>query len=278
MELKEVNFKTPNLKALNKEGFLCVDMHCHTHHSDGALLKEILEKAKKNGIGLAITDHNEIEGALEALRQDEVPIIPGIEINCMDGPHILCYFYDKKELQKFYMKEIEYYKMKIRRRKVFKAEIIKRDTFEIVKAAKKYNCIVTLAHPYGLFHQNFEKALLKNPKVREAVENVDAIEVVTSTQRKISNRRSYALKLLFDKAMTAGSDAHTVYDVGSAVSCAKVKDAKTFLDSIKLKKNIIVGRESIRKKAAFTGGMVKRGGRAIKNSLLAKVNNLKSRI
>src|SRR3989338_11498854 len=176
MLLKQVNFKKPDIEALNKEGFLCVDMHCHTDFSDGAPLKDMLEKAKEKGLGLAITDHNEIQGALEAMKQNDVFIVPGIEINSEDGPHILCYFYDASELERFYKNEVEKYKTTIKRKRLFpKFRIITRKSFDIIKAAKNYNCLVSLAHPYGFLHMNIEKALFNDHRTRELVENTDAI-------------------------------------------------------------------------------------------------------
>jgi len=120
-------------------------------------------------------------------------------------------------------------------------------------------------------HMNFEKALLKNPDAREVLQHIDAIEVVTSSQIKKANRRACALKILFDKGFTAGSDAHTAYDLGGAVSCAKAKDIEDFLDSVKLKINFVVGKESIRKKAAYGTRLFKRGGGLLKKTILKKV-------
>ena len=273
MPIKQINFQSPDIEELNKEGFLCVDMHCHTDYSDGAPLKNMLSAAKKKNIGMAITDHNEIGGAVEAMKQNEVFIIPGIEVNCHDGPHILCYFYELAELERFYKNEIEKYRTEIRRAGLFKFKIVTRKTVDIVEAAKKYRCIVSLAHPYALIHMNFERALLKNHDLRDVMNQVDAVEIVTSSQTKKANRRACALKILFDKGMTAGSDAHTAYDLGGAVSCAKAKDVEDFLDSVKLKVNSVVGKESLKKKVAYTTRLAKRGGGLLKKSLINRVTN-----
>jgi len=271
MTVRQINFRKPDIGALRKEGYLCVDMHCHTDYSDGAPLQKMLKTAKKMSIGMAITDHNEIRGAIEAMKQNEVFIVPGIEVNCEDGPHILCYFYDTKELERFYKNEIEEYKTEIKRGRFFRFRAVKRTTIDIAKAAKKYSCVVSLAHPYALMHMNFEKALFRNHKTREVLDEVDAIEVVTSSQIKKANRRACALKILFDKGVTAGSDAHLAYDLGGAVSCAKARDIEDFLDSVKLKANFVVGKESIRKKVAYTTRLAKRGGGLIKRSFINKV-------
>ena len=67
------------------------DLHIHTNYSfDGtASVAAVLQHAK--GIGLdviAITDHNEIDGALEALdlaSEFGIEVIPGIEISTLEG-------------------------------------------------------------------------------------------------------------------------------------------------------------------------------------------------
>ena len=61
--LDNVNFGKPNHSLLRKQGFTSVDMHLHSNYSDGsANVISLLKKAKKMGIGLAITDHNEVAG------------------------------------------------------------------------------------------------------------------------------------------------------------------------------------------------------------------------
>lgn len=90
------------------------DLHTHTIHSDGTFsVKELIERAKKNGLnGLAITDHDTMDGVLEGLKlakEYDIDFIPGIEFSCsLEGReiHILGYFLDfncielKNELKK----------------------------------------------------------------------------------------------------------------------------------------------------------------------------------
>ena len=63
-----------------------VDLHIHSTASDGSLSPaEIIETAKKVGLrAIAITDHDTIEGSVEALRHQDssgVEILSGIEIS-----------------------------------------------------------------------------------------------------------------------------------------------------------------------------------------------------
>ena len=61
------------------------DLHTHTMHSDGTLRPSALVRlAARRGIGLAVTDHDSVEGvaeALEAGRRIGVTILPGIELS-----------------------------------------------------------------------------------------------------------------------------------------------------------------------------------------------------
>ena len=77
------------------------DLHMHTHYSKCSNLKpEILLKiAKKRGLnGIAITDHNVVEGALKVkkLNKDkDFEVIVGEEIST-DAGEVLAYYLNKE--------------------------------------------------------------------------------------------------------------------------------------------------------------------------------------
>jgi hypothetical protein len=77
------------------------DLHIHTIHSfDGsASVRAVLEQARQVGLDMvAITDHDEIDGALEALdlaAEVGIDVIPGIEISTAEGD-LLALFITKK--------------------------------------------------------------------------------------------------------------------------------------------------------------------------------------
>ncbi len=77
------------------------DLHIHTQWSDGDLLARVLEQALSLKLdAIAITDHDEIDGAREARRlvhekRLRIAVIPGMEISSRDG-HIGALFVMKK--------------------------------------------------------------------------------------------------------------------------------------------------------------------------------------
>ena len=87
-----VLFDRPDLAQLTQTHTV-VDLHFHSHYSDGLNgVAKIAERARKLGIGIAITDHNEIRGALEMEQYGDIFSIPGIEITSAEGSHLLVYF------------------------------------------------------------------------------------------------------------------------------------------------------------------------------------------
>ncbi len=70
---------------------LKVDLHVHTCYSYDSTTspKELVFYARKRGLdGVAITDHDTIEGALKIAEETDFLIIPGIEVSSSKG-HIL---------------------------------------------------------------------------------------------------------------------------------------------------------------------------------------------
>ena len=65
---------------------LLVDTHVHTHYSDGlAGVPRIERFCRDRGLGVAVTDHNEIRGSTSMFERERVPVIPGIEVGTEEG-------------------------------------------------------------------------------------------------------------------------------------------------------------------------------------------------
>ena len=81
---------------------MCVDLHTHSIYSDGTSTPEelVLQAAQLNLHGLALTDHDTMEGYQEALAAGNragIHIVSGLEISCLHGPlslHMLGYGVD----------------------------------------------------------------------------------------------------------------------------------------------------------------------------------------
>ena len=87
---------------------MAVDMHFHTNCSDSFTdVNRLMELAQARRAGVAITDHNLID-SIRKIQGNEytVPVIPGMEVSTSDGPHILVYFYEYKDLEGFWSREI----------------------------------------------------------------------------------------------------------------------------------------------------------------------------
>ncbi|MBN1755251.1 PHP domain-containing protein [bacterium] len=79
-----------------------VDLHVHSSYSDGSFTPgEVLDRARAwNLKAISITDHDTVEGTLEALQlasSNTIEVIPGIEFSTTYNNykvHILAYFFD----------------------------------------------------------------------------------------------------------------------------------------------------------------------------------------
>jgi len=239
MTSQNIKFSIPKINSLKKQGYTCVDMHFHTVNSDGAAtVDEILEKSRKLGIGISITDHNEIKGYLEAVKKKkEIDfIIPGIEVKSKELVDILFYFYNLNDLKQFYTKEILPYRKKI---SVIARTIIPLQ--KIYNLSTKYNCVTSVAHPYGYSMRAGSKNLFE--KHEQTLKKFDVIEAINGGNSRTKNEEAIKYIKKHDKGFTAGSDGHSIYALGNVITCIKSRNIKQFLDNIKNKKNKVIGIE-----------------------------------
>ncbi len=164
-----------------------IDMHIHSIYSpDGNVpVKTLLKIAKKIGLdAIAITDHNEIRGALKAKKLRMIPVIVGVEVSTSSG-HVLGYDIDCP----------------------IPRNLSVEDTIE-----KIHDCggFAVAAHPYRFWSGIGEKEVMKNAKI------FDAIEVLNGRCKKSSNKKAIQLAEKLHKGFTAGSDAHFPHEIGKA--------------------------------------------------------------
>ena len=228
--------KGPILSILKKEGYQAVDMHYHTRFSvDGlANISQVMNKCKKDVIGIAVTDHNHYEGALKAneLAKKGVFVIPGMEVTCHNGVHILLHFYNIGEFKDFYQKEV---KEQIKNNPWF----INLNHEEVVDVASKYNCLITAPHPFGPGFCGIRKFNVGS----KTISKIHAIEAINGCCVGEMNTKAIAWGKEIKKGFTGGSDGHCLAELGTSLTVCKADNIEDFLNQIKKKKSIVIGKE-----------------------------------
>jgi len=231
---------------------LPIDMHLHSQHSDAPTsVATLLKVATRKGIGLALTDHNEISGSLKAIREtsSSVPVIPGIEVSAADGPHILVYFFNAHEMEEWYFHTIK----PAQRTSPYLA--IRLDTEAILDSLEGVNCVVSGAHPYGyyLFNKGVGRCWERGYLRKELLERLDGLEVICGGMSRKTNLKAVHLAEQLNLAGTGGTDAHLWYDVGRVVTVADVEDSGSFLEETLKARTSILGTEKNAADKILTG-------------------------
>lgn len=248
-----ITFGRPDIDGLLRDGFLLADMHVHTNHSDAAAsVGQILKYARQRRIEVALTDHNEIGGVRELRDYDsDAPVIPGIELDCAEGPHILLYFYSFNDLVDFYDRHIG------DRRRGAQYMTSYPTAGEILSAAEGYACLKVAAHPFGYF--GLDRGVLKcdaKHLLPGIVDRLDGIEAICGGMTGTVNGLAAAYANRFDVPVTGGSDAHILRNIGSVVTGVRAGSVEEFLDGIKRGESIVVGSPSGIVSRGMTGGVI----------------------
>ena len=249
-----IAFEKPDLLDLREQGLQAVDMHFHTRHSDAFTpVRTALALAERKGVGLAVTDHNTPSGAVEAQRLNPgILLIPGMEVSAADGPHLLLYFYDVRELEEFYRREIERHKGK----SPYLAT--DRSTEDLLDAASRYNCVRAAAHPYGylVFNKGIGKSVQKGYVPVEALAHVQAVEVINGSMTRKVNRRAADLAAHRAYGILGGSDGHRLRDLGGVVTVAGSTDVEGFLADLVMGRTSVTGLEKNPLAKGATGSLL----------------------
>jgi predicted metal-dependent phosphoesterase TrpH len=229
-----VIFKRPPIKKLRKEGMLGIDMHFHTRYSLDAVSKipNAIKKAQKKGFGFAITDHNTIKGVQEAFRQkSRVLIIPGIEVTCSNGNHVLVYTYTKGELEELFSTAL-----KPRMKSPFFCDISVRG---LIDAAQDHNAMVCAAHPYS----PGVTGMMRTGVTKEIEGKLDLIEAMNGFNTRKSNIKAVYWSSKIGKAVSGGSDAHSTVALGKVLTFTQGDDIDSVMKEIRKSGSLIVGKE-----------------------------------
>ena len=233
-----VRFDRPDLAQL-LQNHTVVDLHFHSHYSDGLnSIPKIAQRARNLGIGLAITDHNEIRGALELDLHDDIFSIPGIEITSAEGSHLLVYFYETDELKRFYDLHVAphmgYGVM----------SSLSLPMAEIIQRARQHECLIIFAHPYCALYTGICNLQFTPNQLEELFRMVDGVEAINASNLKRWNLKCTVLGFNLGKAMVGGSDGHALNHMGRSVTYAPVpNNRRAFLDALRRNSNQVVGKE-----------------------------------
>lgn len=167
-----------------------VELHSHTRHSRDCLLsyERIIAVCQRRGIGaLAVTDHNEIEGAFEMQRRAPFPVIVGEEVFTTHGEII----------------------------GLFLREYIPRGLSpqETIARIKEQGGLVYVPHPFD----TYRKGAIGRETLDAIRAQVDLLEVLNARNiRKQDDDLAFWYAYEHDMIMAAGSDAHSVGEFGNA--------------------------------------------------------------
>ncbi len=176
---------------------LRLDLHIHSQYSeDGAgTPKEIIKILEKKGLnGMAITDHNAIEGSLKALKiaPKGFIVIPSVEISTADG-HILA--------------------LNVK-------ENIPRG-FSVEETVEK---IIDIGGTPIVPHLFRTMSGIKMENLRKIYKKLSAIEVFNGCSVPQSNLKTAEIAKEFNLGGTGGSDSHDPRFVGNAYTIVDTVD------------------------------------------------------
>ena len=186
-----------------------VDLHMHTDHSGDCAtpVEALLGEAKARGLGaIAVTDHNEISGALEAREKaDGIKVIVGEEVKTADQGEVIGLFIEEK----------------IPRGLTLEATIAE---------IKRQGGLVYVPHPFDRMHSvpDYEHLL-------KVIDDVDAIEVF-NPRVAISSFNEEAVRFAEKYRIVggAGSDAHVTAGLGSVrIRMRDFDGPQEFLESLR---------------------------------------------
>lgn len=196
---------------------LRIDLHSHTWYSHDSLLKpeHFVEACLAKGIDcIAVTDHNEVDGAKAVQRMAPFKVIVGEEIRTREG-----------EISGLFLKERIPPNL---------------SAAETIAEIRRQKGLVYIPHPFAAgVTMRLQKAVLDR-----VIDHVDIIEGWNSrgilrTDDLAAQR--YAMR--HGKPFAAGSDSHTRFEIGSAY--VEIEDFKTPAQLLKnLRTGVLVGRKT----------------------------------
>jgi predicted metal-dependent phosphoesterase TrpH len=207
---------------LSARPLIDVDLHMHTDHSGDCAtpVEVLLATARAQGLGaIAVTDHNEISGALEARAQaaaSGVKVIVGEEVKTADQGEVIGLFIEEKIPRGLTLEQT-------------------------VEEIKRQGGVVYVPHPFDRMHSvpDYENLL-------KILDDVDAIEVFNPRVAIPSfNDEAVRFAAKYRILAGAGSDSHVAQGLGSArIRMHDFDGPVEFLQSLR-DAEIVTGRSSL---------------------------------
>jgi glycosyltransferase involved in cell wall biosynthesis len=196
-------------KKLGGRDFIHVDLHMHTDHSpDCATPVDILlNAAKRVGLGaIAITDHNEISGALEAReRANGIKVIVAEEVKTADQGEVIGLFIEEKIPRGMTLQET-------------------------IAEIRRQGGLVYVPHPFDRMH-----AVPDYEHLLDVVEDIDAMEVFNPRVAfSAFNEEAARFAAKYRIVAGAGSDSHVAQGLGSVkIRMRDFDGPEEFLESLR---------------------------------------------
>ncbi len=202
----------PSLRAkLAKRDLIDVDLHMHTDHSHDCVtpVEVLLESAKVQGLGaIAVTDHNEVSGALAAAQiadRHGIKVIVGEEVKTKNQGEVIGLFIKEKIPRGMSLEE----------------------TIESIRAQ---GGLVYVPHPFDRMHSvpDYENLL-------KVLADVDAIEVFNPRVAfSAFNEEAVRFAAKYRIVAGAGSDSHVTQGLGSVrIRMRDFDGPEEFLESLR---------------------------------------------
>jgi predicted metal-dependent phosphoesterase TrpH len=180
-------------RRIVQRGLIEVDLHMHTDHSPDCAtpVEVLLETARDRGLGaIAITDHNEVSGALEARRIAEelgdIKVIVAEEVKTAEQGEVIGLFLEEKIPRGMTMAET-------------------------IAEIRRQGGLVYIPHPFDRFHSvpDYEHLL-------DIVEEIDILEVFNPRVALTAfNEEAERFARKYRIVSGAGSDSHVAQGLGS---------------------------------------------------------------
>jgi len=169
---------------------LKADLHIHTSYSMDCdmSLEQVINRCLKTGINcMVVAEHGTIEGALRMQSLAPFPVVVAEEILTPHG-----------EIMGMFLKH------------GIPSGLSVEQTISRIKAQ---GALVCIPHPFDVFR----RSTLNNDMIEELAEQIDVIEVLNSRSLlPYDSTKAQIFALKYGIAKSAGSDAHTPYEIGNA--------------------------------------------------------------